>query len=94
MPVYVPLNRNGTPITLNLNTHYISPYGYNTSLNSELSLYEMQNPQAIFVYAANETLIAGKVQNESITISNPNKLPNLQRICIAYSTIAARSDRQ
>ncbi len=75
VPVYVPLNRNGTPVTLNLNSHYISPYGYNTSLNSQLSLYEMQNPQSILIYAASDTLVAGRVQNESITIANPASSP-------------------
>lgn len=65
----------GSPVTLNLDSSYISPYGYNTSTTGELGMYTSSQPQGVSIYSENQTLIAGKAVNETVVVENQGSSP-------------------
>lgn len=68
---YVGPSSTGSPITLNLDSHYLNPYGYNTSETKELGLYVVPSSQgAVAVSASNQTLLAGLIDPENIILTN------------------------
>ncbi len=74
--VYGAQTSTGAPLTLNLATSYINPYGYNTTLTVPLGLYTLasQTP-AISVSASNESLLAGVVSKDSLVVTNNGQYP-------------------
>lgn len=68
---YVPPGDAGQSVVLDLASHYISPYGYNTSISSQLGFYALPSPQTpVTVYPSTQTLYAGRIQSVNVTVSN------------------------
>ena len=68
---YVGPSSTGSPVTLNLDSHYLNPYGYNTSETEELGLYVVPSSQgAVTVSASNQSLLSGLVDPENIILTN------------------------
>lgn len=66
----------GSSVVLNLNTHYINPYGYNTTLENNLGLFaSVPSQSAVLVSVPNQTLKAGKIINTNLTITNQESDP-------------------
>ena len=74
--VYATSSAAGGPLSLSVNTHYISPYGYNTSLSSTLGLYTLatQAP-AVSLGLSNETLTTGGVRREAVIVYDQSPYP-------------------
>lgn len=66
----------GSSVVLDLNTHYIDPYDYNTTLNSNLGLFaSVPSQSAVLVSVPNQTLTSGKIINTNLTITNQESDP-------------------
>ena len=73
--LYAQSGTTGVPVDLSISSYYTNPYGYNTSADAQLGLYIEPAPQDIFIYPSNGTLVAGEVENESITVMNSGSSP-------------------
>ena len=67
---YVSPTLQGDDITLDLNTHYIDPYGYNETNTSTVGAYVLQGQSGINVSVSSQSLFSGKVNNASVIIAN------------------------
>ncbi|MEM4098938.1 MAG: hypothetical protein QXW57_04235 [Candidatus Micrarchaeaceae archaeon] len=63
------------PLTLTIDSHYISPYGVNTSAKTNIGMYTSQLQQNISVYPSSLTMVAGRLYNNTIIISNGGDMP-------------------
>lgn len=66
----------GSSTPLALNTHYINPYGYNTTLETVLGLFASSpSTSSVIVSVPNQTLIAGRIIKTNLTVSNTGADP-------------------
>ena len=66
----------GSSVILNLDTHYINPYGYNTTLNNNLGLFaSLPSQSSVLVSVLNQTLVSGRITNMNLTVSNSGTDP-------------------
>ena len=71
LQLYVPASSAGQSVSLALDSYYISPYGYNTSLTGSLGLYALSALQStISVSASTPEIQSGRVDMVNITIAN------------------------
>ncbi len=69
-------SQSGASIILDLVTHYINPYGYNTSMDSQLGLFaSTPSSSSLLVSVANQSLLAGKIVKTNITLTNTGADP-------------------
>ncbi len=69
--LYVSPSSSGQSLSLSLNPHYISPYGYNTSISSDISMYAISALQSsVSVSTSASELVSGSVNKVNITITN------------------------
>lgn len=73
--LYNPSSTGSSSAALNLVSHFINPYGYNTTESSTIDFYTTQMQQLVTVYPSNQTIIAGKVYNTSILVHNGGGAP-------------------
>ena len=67
---YVPPTLKGEEVTLNLNPHYINPYGYNSTNSSTIELYVLQNQGSVNISSNMQSLFSGEVNTANIIITN------------------------
>ncbi len=84
---YVSPTLQGDDVTLNLNTHYIDPYGYNETNTSAAGVYVLQGQGGVSVSASDQSLFSGEVNNANIIITNNGDSP----ISSIYVTLAPSS---
>ncbi len=66
----------GASVILNLDSHYISPYGRNTTLASQVGLFTAPPSSATAVVSVpNQTLIAGRISKMNLTVYNSGSDP-------------------
>lgn len=66
----------GSSTPLGLNTYYINPYGYNTSISASLGLFASSPSQSlVLVSVPNQTLISGKITRMNLTVTNSGSDP-------------------
>ncbi len=66
----------GASVILDLATHYISPYGYNTTMSSQIGLFATSPSQSsVLVLVSNQTLISGIIKKMNLTVSNTGSDP-------------------
>ncbi len=71
LQIYVAPSLAGQSINLKINSHYISPYGYNTSLTGSLNLYAISASEStISVTPSTQTLVEGQIENISVIVAN------------------------
>ncbi len=71
---YISPSLSGQPVILTVTSHYINPYGYNTTVINDVGAYASPNPSTtISISASNASLLVGKLQNLNITVSNYGK---------------------
>ncbi|MCL4391024.1 hypothetical protein M1578_02390 [Candidatus Marsarchaeota archaeon] len=73
--LYNPSSSGGSAASLEVNSHFISPYGYNTTASSAINLYTIQVPRLITLYPSNQTLVAGKPNYMRMYIHNGGSSP-------------------
>ena len=76
MKVYIPTGNSGSSIVFDINSHYISPYGFNTSISDTLGFFALPSASSnIYIYPGNQTLVSGIIKNTSIIVQNTASLP-------------------
>lgn len=66
----------GASVILGLDTHYINPYGYNTSISNNLGLFaSLPSPASVLVSVQNQTLVSGKITGMNLTVFNSGTDP-------------------
>ncbi len=66
----------GASVVINLNGHYISPYGHNTTLESQVGLFTSPPSQAsAIVSVENQTLVAGRITETNLSVYNSGSDP-------------------
>ncbi|MEM3181332.1 MAG: hypothetical protein QXR85_03275 [Candidatus Micrarchaeaceae archaeon] len=73
--LYLAPSSGSAPLTLTLDSNYISPYGVNTSTSTSIGMYTSPLQQNVSVYPSSLTIVAGKLWNDSIIISNGGNMP-------------------
>lgn len=69
--VYVGPSLAGQPVNFNLDSHYISPYGYNTTQSGMLGMYALTSSSSqLILSASNQTIVSGKVNNMTLVVTN------------------------
>jgi len=69
-------SQTGSSVILNMDTHYISPYGHNTTLSSQLGLFaSAPSGSSVLVSVPNQTLLSGKIVDTNLMISNQGSDP-------------------
>ncbi len=81
----------GSSVVLNLETHFISPYGYNTTLANNLGLFaSVPSQSAVLVGVPNQTLKAGRIIDTNLTITNQeaSSLTNVSAVLTPQSPLS------
>jgi hypothetical protein len=66
----------GASVILNLDSHYISPYGHNTTLESQVGLFTSSPSSATAIVSVpNQTLVAGRITKMNLTVYNSGSDP-------------------
>ncbi len=73
--LYNPSSSGSSAASLEVSSHFISPYGYNTTTSSAVNFYTIQVPQLIKLYPSNQTLIAGEPNYMTMYIHNGGSSP-------------------
>ncbi len=90
LQLYVPPSMAGQSISADLDPHYISPYGYNTSATSYLSLYALSALQSsVSLSASTSEVQSGSINKVNLTITNngASVIDNVSAILSAQSPL-------